>query len=143
MPLTALPASAATVGGFEIDGNQTHEAAEDWKDLTSAGDGVKTPLADTADKRNRTLTTFLDNTTGGQDDTVAGSNNKEDPPGGSQWPGWSWTDTGNATGKSDYGRVRRTRTSSRSTEPTTSSWSSDSTAVRTLEATRPRTTTSS
>ena len=39
VPLGALPAEAAVVGGFEIDGNQTHESAEDWEDLSSSGDG--------------------------------------------------------------------------------------------------------
>ncbi|MGH8940186.1 MAG: hypothetical protein ACRDV2_12680, partial [Actinomycetes bacterium] len=105
VPFVADPVGAAAVGDFEVDGNQVHESAEDWKDLAPTGAGVLTARPDAGGKTNRTRTTFLDNTSGGQDATVSGSNNKENPPGGSQWPSWGWTDTGNATGKSDYGRV--------------------------------------
>jgi fimbrial isopeptide formation D2 family protein/uncharacterized repeat protein (TIGR01451 family) len=102
VPLGALPANAATTG-FEIDGNQVNDGSEDWKDLPTPVDGVATDLADSADKTHRVLTTFLDNTVGGQDSTYAGANNKENA--GSQWPNWSFTDTGNVAGKSDYGRL--------------------------------------
>jgi uncharacterized repeat protein (TIGR01451 family)/fimbrial isopeptide formation D2 family protein len=102
VPLGALSAHAATTG-FEIDGNQVNNGAEDWKDLPAPTDGVATDLPDTADKTNRVLTTFLDNTVGGQDSTYAGANNKENA--GSQWPNWTFTDTGNVAGKSDYGRL--------------------------------------
>jgi uncharacterized repeat protein (TIGR01451 family) len=99
VPFNALPASA-TVPDFEIDGNQVHNSGEDWKDLTPGS------MPDSGSKTNRSLSTFVDNTNGtGADATVFGSNNKEDAPGGIQWPNWVQTDNGNATGKSDYGRI--------------------------------------
>ena len=70
VPLNALPASA-TVPNFEIDGNQVHNSGEDWKDLTPGS------MPDSGSKTNRSLTTFVDNSTDtGADVTVFGSNNR-------------------------------------------------------------------
>ena len=98
VPLGALPASATTPS-FEIDGNQVHNSAEDWADLTVGN------MPDSGGKTNRVLSTILDNTVGGQDATTFGANNKEEGNGGIQWPNWVQTNGGNATGKSDYGRL--------------------------------------
>lgn len=99
VPFAASPAGAVTPA-FEIDGNQTHESQEDWEDLTVG------TMADSGTKTNRVLTTFVDNVNDqGSDTTVFGSNNKEDAPGGVQWPNWDPSDNGNATGKSDFGRI--------------------------------------
>ena len=78
VPFNALPASAATSPNFEIDGNQVSNGGEDWASLTPGRD-----VPDSGGKTNRTLTTFVDNTSQPvQDDTTFGSNNKEDPPAG-------------------------------------------------------------
>ena len=93
VPFNALPASAA-VPNFEIDGNQVSNGGEDWASLTPGA------MADSGTKTNRSLTTFVDNNSQtGADDTTFGSNNKEDSP------PWVATNGGNATGKSDYGRI--------------------------------------
>jgi uncharacterized repeat protein (TIGR01451 family) len=103
VPFSALNSANATTPNFEIDGNQVSNGAEDWADLTPTPSG---DLADSGGKTNRHLVTFVDNTTvTGQDDTLFGSNNKEEGTGGLQWPHWSPTDNGNATGKSDFGRL--------------------------------------
>src|SRR5688500_6059640 len=82
VPFVAMPANAVTPN-FEIDGNQTHESAEDWEDLTPG------TMPDTATKTHRELVTFVDNSSEtGADETVFGENNKEDAPGGVQWPNW-------------------------------------------------------
>lgn len=95
VPLGALPAQAATVGGFEIEGDLVDDTAGDppidWFDLAPGSPGFSTGVD------NTTLT--------GQDDTVFSGSSKEyvaaGSPGG--WPAWTYG-TGNATGKSDFGR---------------------------------------
>jgi len=67
VPLNALPASAATVGGFEIEGNLVDDSAADppidWFDLNPGDPGFNTGV---------------DNTTAtGQDDTVFSGSSKE------------------------------------------------------------------
>src|SRR4029079_16963907 len=91
VPLNALPASADTVGGFEIDGNLGDDSAAgppiDWADLNPGDAG---------------FATAVDHTTGGQDDTVFGGGSKEYNDGGQNgWPGWDFGG-GNAPGKSDF-----------------------------------------
>lgn len=99
VPLNALPASAV-MPDFEIDGNQASNGGEDWKDLSVGS------MPPSGTKTNRFLSTFVDNDSEqGADSTVFGANNKEEGQGGTQWPSWERTDNGNATGKSDYGRV--------------------------------------
>jgi hypothetical protein len=90
------PASAATIGGFEIDGNFVVDTAgnEDWAALSGPGN-----LPDSAGRTFRELSTVLDNTVGGQDDTLLNANDKENSP------PWVQETTGNVAGKSDYGRV--------------------------------------
>src|SRR4051794_31369051 len=93
VPFNALPASA-TVPNFEIDGNQVSNGGEDWANLTPGA------MPDSGGKTNRSLSTFVDNSNPtGADPTTFGSNNKEDSP------PWVPTDGGQATGKSDYGRI--------------------------------------
>ncbi len=97
MPLVSIaPASAVTVGGFEVDGNSAVNTAgnEDWKLLDPL------PVAKVSGDRSfRNVATVLDNTVGGQDDTLLGSNDKEDSP------PWTQQTSGNVTGKSDFGRM--------------------------------------
>ncbi len=90
------PASAATIGGFEIDGNfaVTTSGNEDWASLTSVGS-----LPDANGRTFRTVATVLDNTVGGQDDTLLGANDKENSP------PWTQQTSGNVAGKSDFGRM--------------------------------------
>jgi hypothetical protein len=91
VPLNALPASAVTVGGFEIEGNLADDATPgiDWA---------------TVDTTSASFSTAVDHTTGGQDDTVFGGGSKEYNDGGQNgWPGWDFGG-GNAPGKSDFGR---------------------------------------
>jgi hypothetical protein len=93
VPLGALPASAQTVGGFEIDGNLADDSVADppidWADLSPGDAGFATDV---------------DHTTGGQDDTTFGSGSKEYNDGGQNgWPAWAFGG-GNAPGKSDFGR---------------------------------------
>ena len=107
VPFNALPASAATIGGFEIDGNQVDDSAEDWKDLTSAGDGVLTTLPDAGGKTNRTFATYVDNTTAtGQDATTFLGVQQQgvQPAAARPWTELGSSADGNATGKSDFGR---------------------------------------
>ena len=86
---------ADVVGGFEIEGNLVDDTIPDppidWFDFDPGDAGFNTGV---------------DNTTAtGQDDTTFAGSSKEyvdaGDPGG--WPEWSFG-TGNATGKSDFGR---------------------------------------
>jgi hypothetical protein len=91
VPLNALSASAATVGGFEIEGNLVDDATPgiDWASV---------------DTTSASFSTAVDHTTGGQDDTTFGGGSKEYNDGGQNgWPTWSFGG-GNAPGKSDFGR---------------------------------------
>ena len=91
VPLGALPAGAAVVGGFEIEGDTTDQAGGgiDWASLGAGSAG---------------FSTGVDNTVGGQDDTTFQGSSKEfDESGSGAWPSWKFG-TGNATGKSDFGR---------------------------------------
>ena len=72
VPLGALPASAADIGGFEIEGNLVDDSAADppidWADMTVAsGQTPGTPG----------FSTGVDNTVGGQDDTTFQGSSKE------------------------------------------------------------------
>ncbi|MBA2769385.1 MAG: DUF11 domain-containing protein, partial [Sporichthyaceae bacterium] len=94
LPLGALPASAADVGGFEIEGNliddTTADPPIDWFDLGPGSPGFSTGVDNT--------------TTTGQDDTTFQGSSKEfDTTGNGAWPNWDYG-SGNATGKSDFGR---------------------------------------
>jgi len=95
VPFVASPAQADTIGGFEVEGNLVDDtpAADppiDWFDLGPGSPG---------------FSTGVDNTVGGQDDTTFKGASKEykllDESGA--WPGWQFG-SGNATGKSDFGR---------------------------------------
>jgi hypothetical protein len=91
VPLNALPASAVTLGGFEIEGNLADDAAPgiDWASVNTS---------------STSFSTAVDHTTGSQDDTVFGGGSKEYDDGGQNgWPGWVFGG-GNAPGKSDFGR---------------------------------------
>jgi hypothetical protein len=91
VPLGALPASAQTVGGFEIEGNLVDDADPgiDWASV---------------DTSSVSFSTAVDHTTGGQDDTTFGGGSKEYNDGGQNgWPAWAFGG-GNAPGKSDFGR---------------------------------------
>ena len=63
VPLNALPASAVTVGGFEIEGNLVDDATPgiDWASV---------------DTTSASFSTAVDHTTGGQDDTTFGGGSK-------------------------------------------------------------------
>ncbi len=93
VPLGALPASAVTVGGFEIEGNLTDDATP----------GIDWATVDTTSSAFATGVDNVDNT--GQDTTTFKGASKEfnlqNESGG--WPGWQFG-SGNATGKSDFGR---------------------------------------
>jgi hypothetical protein len=94
VPLGALPATADTVGGFEIEGDLVDSPAGgpiDWN---------------TVDTTSPAFATDVDNVNdSGQDTTTFKGASKEfnlqNEAGG--WPGWQFGD-GNATGKSDFGR---------------------------------------
>lgn len=95
VPFGALPAQAAVVGGFEIEGNLVDDTAADppidWFDLGPGSPGFGTGV---------------DNTTAeGQDTTTFSGSSKEYVDAGKAggWPAWTFG-TGNAAGKSDYGR---------------------------------------
>lgn len=94
VPLTALPAGAADVGGFEIEGDLFDSPAGGAIDWSNLGPG--TPG----------FSTDVDNTTqSGQDATTFKGASKEfnlqSEAGG--WPRWQFG-SGQATGKSDFGR---------------------------------------
>lgn len=89
----AAPASAATVGGFEIEGNLVDDptAGVDWSSLKPGDPG---------------FSTSVDNTTcSGQDDTTFKGASKEYNLLGESgaWPTWEFG-SGNAAGKTDFGR---------------------------------------
>jgi hypothetical protein len=91
VPLGALPASAQTVGGFEIEGNLVDDPTPgiDWASVNTT---------------TSAFATDVDHTTGGQDDTTFGGGSKEYNDGGQNgWPTWDFGG-GNAPGKSDFGR---------------------------------------
>jgi hypothetical protein len=91
VPLGALPASAQTVGGFEIEGNLVDDPTPgiDWASVNTTSSGFATDV---------------DHTTGGQDDTTFGGGSKEYNDGSQNgWPTWDFGG-GNAPGKSDFGR---------------------------------------
>jgi hypothetical protein len=91
VPLGALPASADTVSGFEIEGNLADDATPgiDWATVNTS---------------SLSFSTAVDHTTGGQDDTTFGGGSKEYNDGGQNgWPTWVFGG-GNAPGKSDFGR---------------------------------------
>jgi uncharacterized repeat protein (TIGR01451 family) len=93
VPLNALPASAAAnPGGFEIDGNLVVDnGGIDWNSLSPGDAGFATDVDNTS--------------ASGQDaSTFKGASkeyNLQNEAGG--WPGWTFG-SGNATGKSDFGR---------------------------------------
>jgi uncharacterized repeat protein (TIGR01451 family) len=95
VPLGALPASAATVGGFEIEGNLVDDTAADppidWFDLNPGDAGFATDV-DNVDNSGQDTTTFKG---------ASKEFNLQNESGG--WPGWQFG-SGNATGKSDFGR---------------------------------------
>jgi uncharacterized repeat protein (TIGR01451 family) len=93
VPFAALPAQAADAGGFEIEGNLVDDATPgiDWASLSPGTAGFATAVDNT--------------TTSGQDATTFKGASKEynsqTQSGG--WPGWQFG-SGNAAGKSDFGR---------------------------------------
>lgn len=94
VPLGALPAHAADVGGFEIEGNLSDDSSADppidWSDLGPGAEG---------------FSTGVDNTTASGQDTTTfqGSSKEYDTSGNGAWPRWTFG-SGNAAGKSDFGR---------------------------------------
>jgi hypothetical protein len=94
VPLNAMPAAAAEVGGFEIEGDLVDSplgGAIDWATVNTASSAFATGV-DNVNNTGQDTTTFLG---------ASKEFNLQNEAGG--WPGWQFGN-GNAAGKSDCGR---------------------------------------